>query len=253
MYNSNENRDINENHRQIRDQYNEIIFERLRVIFLLSKILYLVALTAVDIIFIIFDYDKICDKYIFTWIVANIIFQIISVISITKFSENSKCNSIFNGLNILSFFACLIIYIFRKKCEQSDGIYSLVLCHIILLGIIFIFPYILGIFLCCCFFPILLNFLVFVDNKFNRLATIDIKKLPEYIYKKNKITCKNKIIEIKQIDSVCAICLLEYEKGNKLRYLNCTHHFHIDCLDMWLSVKNNCPICRTPVINLQSV
>mmetsp|Transcript_16140 Transcript_16140/g.32486 ORF Transcript_16140/g.32486 Transcript_16140/m.32486 type:complete len:291 (+) Transcript_16140:435-1307(+) len=49
-------------------------------------------------------------------------------------------------------------------------------------------------------------------------------------------------------DNSCAICLGEYETGDKVTSsLNaeCKHHFHYDCIFDWLSRNNkSCPFCR---------
>ncbi|KAK8511177.1 hypothetical protein V6N13_013597 [Hibiscus sabdariffa] len=46
----------------------------------------------------------------------------------------------------------------------------------------------------------------------------------------------------------CAVCLNEFEDDEKLRMIpNCSHVFHIDCIDVWLQNNANCPLCRTSV------
>jgi len=46
----------------------------------------------------------------------------------------------------------------------------------------------------------------------------------------------------------CSICLTEFVKGETVRTLPCFHHYHIDCVDKWLSVKKTCPICQKAIV-----
>ncbi|KAB8073825.1 hypothetical protein BDV29DRAFT_174807 [Aspergillus leporis] len=45
----------------------------------------------------------------------------------------------------------------------------------------------------------------------------------------------------------CLICLSDYEAAEELRQLTkCTHVFHRDCIDQWLTTgRNSCPLCRS--------
>ncbi|CAN0879013.1 RING-H2 finger protein ATL65 [Linum grandiflorum] len=47
----------------------------------------------------------------------------------------------------------------------------------------------------------------------------------------------------------CAVCLLEFEHGHDyVRTLpNCSHKFHVDCIDIWLRSHANCPLCRSRI------
>ncbi|GMN57233.1 hypothetical protein TIFTF001_026348 [Ficus carica] len=50
-------------------------------------------------------------------------------------------------------------------------------------------------------------------------------------------------------DGVCAVCLGEFEDGEELRTLpDCSHSFHVSCIDMWLFSHPNCPICRADTL-----
>lgn len=43
----------------------------------------------------------------------------------------------------------------------------------------------------------------------------------------------------------CAICLNEFDDGEALRLMPaCSHAFHADCIDVWLSSRSTCPVCR---------
>jgi len=48
--------------------------------------------------------------------------------------------------------------------------------------------------------------------------------------------------------SECAICLCEFEKGDKVRVLPCLHIFHMEEVDEWLiKRKKLCPVCKRDV------
>jgi len=48
-------------------------------------------------------------------------------------------------------------------------------------------------------------------------------------------------------DACCAICLCEYMDGDELRYLNCGHHFHGECVTGWLLKNKTCPFCKQEI------
>ncbi|KAJ4829381.1 hypothetical protein Tsubulata_014524 [Turnera subulata] len=49
--------------------------------------------------------------------------------------------------------------------------------------------------------------------------------------------------------STCAICLTDFKDGDSCKVLDptCSHMYHVTCIDEWLVVARNCPICRVPV------
>ncbi|KAL4318768.1 hypothetical protein GQ457_18G011410 [Hibiscus cannabinus] len=48
----------------------------------------------------------------------------------------------------------------------------------------------------------------------------------------------------------CAVCLCEFEQEDKLRLLpNCSHAFHMECIDTWLLSHSTCPLCRATLLS----
>ncbi|OEL16594.1 hypothetical protein BAE44_0022387 [Dichanthelium oligosanthes] len=46
----------------------------------------------------------------------------------------------------------------------------------------------------------------------------------------------------------CAVCLAEFEPGEKARALpRCGHRFHVECIDAWFRGNATCPLCRADV------
>jgi len=51
----------------------------------------------------------------------------------------------------------------------------------------------------------------------------------------------------------CAICLVEFEKGDEISWSDCedcAHHYHKTCILKWLLRHNECPSCRRPYLKL---
>ncbi|KAI8604164.1 hypothetical protein EDD21DRAFT_366986 [Dissophora ornata] len=48
-------------------------------------------------------------------------------------------------------------------------------------------------------------------------------------------------------DAICAICLCDYEDEEELRKMRCNHYFHKDCVDEWLRLNRNCPLCKRDI------
>ena len=54
-------------------------------------------------------------------------------------------------------------------------------------------------------------------------------------------------VPIENDDGKCVICIDELEMKETCKMINCNHVFHKECIQDWLNVKHNCPICRTSI------
>ncbi|XP_065886649.1 uncharacterized protein [Dysidea avara] len=90
----------------------------------------------------------------------------------------------------------------------------------------------------CCFCV----FFVFrgIASKFRRqgLSRWSLRKLPQRKYQKGK-----------EAFETCAICLEEFDNGDTIRVLPCSHIYHSKCVDEWLMKWNRvCPICKRVIL-----
>ncbi|XP_022743962.1 RING-H2 finger protein ATL52-like [Durio zibethinus] len=52
-------------------------------------------------------------------------------------------------------------------------------------------------------------------------------------------------------EDMCAICLGDLKEGEQIRVLpDCLHFFHVACIDTWLNLHSNCPLCRADTSSL---
>lgn len=47
-----------------------------------------------------------------------------------------------------------------------------------------------------------------------------------------------------QINSVCSICLSKCKETQEVLKLECSHYFHMRCMEHWTALKGICPLCR---------
>ncbi|NXL93995.1 RNF38 ligase, partial [Alectura lathami] len=67
------------------------------------------------------------------------------------------------------------------------------------------------------------------------LTRADIEQLPSYRFNPNNHQSEQ---------TLCVVCMCDFESRQLLRVLPCNHEFHAKCVDKWLKANRTCPICR---------
>lgn len=74
-------------------------------------------------------------------------------------------------------------------------------------------------------------------QEFHGMSSRLVKAMPTQIFMS--------VLEDNCTSQTCAICLEDYNVGEKLRVLPCHHRFHAVCVDSWLTVwRTFCPVCK---------
>ncbi|KAK4257092.1 hypothetical protein QN277_006725 [Acacia crassicarpa] len=76
-----------------------------------------------------------------------------------------------------------------------------------------------------------------------RMSIQEMKDLPCFEYEETE---KKGGVSSSRVTVDCAVCLESFKDGDVCRLLpNCSHSFHVSCIDSWILKTPICPICRT--------
>ena len=78
-----------------------------------------------------------------------------------------------------------------------------------------------------------------VGNVSKGLNKAQIKKIPRFVYQKNKYN---------NLDNKCVVCQYDFKNGDNITKLTCGHIFHTDCVGTWLENNKICPMCHKEII-----
>jgi hypothetical protein len=53
--------------------------------------------------------------------------------------------------------------------------------------------------------------------------------------------------EVSETETTCIICISDYEQGDDLLKLPCSHSYHRTCITQWFQLHDNCPLCKQVV------
>ena len=78
-----------------------------------------------------------------------------------------------------------------------------------------------------------------INNFHPGIDEATLRQYPKLLYAEAKLHQGNSTI------SCCSICLADYDDTDVLRLLpDCSHIFHLKCVDSWLRLHATCPVCR---------
>ncbi|CAB1460461.1 unnamed protein product [Pleuronectes platessa] len=80
------------------------------------------------------------------------------------------------------------------------------------------------------------------EAKLRGLTKGDIEQLPSYRFNPNNHQSEQ---------TLCVVCMSDFESRQLLRVLPCSHEFHGKCVDKWLRANRTCPICRADASEIQ--
>jgi len=228
-------------------------------------VLYMLPVTIALTTALLVDYDSECQAPLKSWTKVQICTQILSIlvnfvllVRLPKMDDSAAIADLkMRKLGILYFFNktvnCVLLFWFfvgiawtfgtgSTECSKTAPFLyrmclALIIIQLVITGIIFL--------ICCCslFFIMFRLFYRLPENHqlydYPRGASrAAIKALP---------LKKFKVEMLPKEDAVCAICLSDYLKAEKIRYLPCNHHFHMICVDKWLKANKTCPFCKKDI------
>lgn len=76
-----------------------------------------------------------------------------------------------------------------------------------------------------------------------------LKKALKYLNRKKILdslpqTTVNFSLEPHWKDHRCSICITDAQDRDRMRTLPCSHHYHEECINMWLLKNSTCPLCK---------
>jgi hypothetical protein len=60
----------------------------------------------------------------------------------------------------------------------------------------------------------------------------------------NKNLIEKSKVETSKNEEICVICQDTISLGGIIRKIECSHSFHIDCIDKWFTEHKKCPLCK---------
>ncbi|CAL5402615.1 unnamed protein product [Camellia sinensis] len=176
-------------------------------------------------------------------------------------NEESRTNTVIRSLHLMTkcrtsldlFFAIWFVmgnvWVFDSRLGSFRRAPKLhVLCITLLAwnAVSYSFPFLLFVLLCCCV-PLISGLLGYNMNmgSTDRGASDDqISNLPSWRFKDFDTNLEHGKSVNNNETPECCICLSKYREKEEIRQLPCSHIFHMNCVDQWLTITSCCPLCK---------
>lgn len=92
---------------------------------------------------------------------------------------------------------------------------------------------------CCCFRGL---------NRAERDSDLHVRLTQEQTVSPRVVNeIKKNIVDPKIMnkETVCSICLEDFDETKEIVFLDCNHIYHSDCIIEWINKDPSCPLCRS--------
>mmetsp|Transcript_16775 Transcript_16775/g.27550 ORF Transcript_16775/g.27550 Transcript_16775/m.27550 type:complete len:291 (-) Transcript_16775:87-959(-) len=247
---------------QVRSNISSNLRERYSLVALAFSVVLSAAEVCAQLTVLVITWDQSCMQPLREWVILRVLLQSMSFPltlylgtsapgtshagrEISTSTVRVACRKLAGALHICSCGWFLVGNVWTLQAEScattSPYLYRLCLVLIIVFYASLALPYVFGLCLLCClpFFIASLSHIA-ESGLGGRGASQDtINSLQQQQFRPASMSKE---------DAVCVICLGEYEVGEYVRTLPCKHAYHSSCIDRWLIINRNCPLCQRNIL-----
>uniref|UniRef100_A0A7S0XIB6 RING-type domain-containing protein n=1 Tax=Erythrolobus madagascarensis TaxID=708628 RepID=A0A7S0XIB6_9RHOD len=222
----------------------------------LLSIAYFVTSSVATVSVLAVDWSRPCDEPLQAWLCVNLVVALVYVAlkHVSKLDEVDELTSpalwrlvaggffrVIKWTSLVWFYLGLFWIVSSHTCAATaPSVYYLSLTLVVINLVLVV----LSLCMTCCLCSIAARSAV--EEQFRQamnassrpMSKDEISTVPEITFEHGMYKAE---------DCVCAICLCDYEPGEKLRTLPCNHHFHTPCIDRWASIDRSCPMCKQDI------
>lgn len=241
MNENNEREQLLNNDDNIRYEINSNIINSFRIL----KTIYLLFTICVLGVVIIFDNKGYSNNFIYITILYTFIESMTFLTYMYKINNSNqmkKCRILSTLLRLIWIIITYYGIYYWIQENKRNTIFYYITGYIYITNVIYIFFFFFFSCLLCC---VRISFIHSENlDQQNRRAAISI------IDDVSDIQLFSNILKLDLYnDTLCSICLENFENNDKLRILNCNHYFHNECITTWFDRSSKCPLCNKDMLN----